>query len=295
MNAKQLLLLMLVCFYSSLIAQKLVSPENRWYYRFQGPNYMAFFKDSTLINGQYYFPLYTTTDSNLQKIEPSRYFFRQEQQRVYRLQANDLTSPEMLVYDFNFKVGDSIVFSSNNIIKVYKVDTVTLNDGSKRKRWTFYLDGLKLPVGGNMLRYCIEGVGFVGASGPFYTPERMYITIAQPGLSCFLQKDTYLYGSGVSCTVKIGINEGTSAKTLPTIPSIELLKHTPDGQVLYNLQEPGRYRYHLYNSQGALLASGIASQGNNELSLAFWPRGMYVLQILDEEHWRQKTYKLVRQ
>jgi hypothetical protein len=64
---------------------------------------------------------------------------------------------------------------------------------------------------------------------------------------------------------------------------------------MYHLQEPGSYRYHLYDSQGALLASGAASQGNNELSLAFWPKGIYVLQVLDVEHWRQKTFKLLRQ
>jgi hypothetical protein len=294
MNAKKLLLLILVCAYSGLMAQKLISTENRWYYRFQGPSYVALFKDSTLINGRYYFQLYITTDSNLQTIKPSGYFFRQVQQRVYRFWANDPTSPEMLVYDFNLKVGDSIIYNSSYAfdIKVNKVDTVTLNDGSKRKRWAFFQPSTTPPL---RLRYCIEGIGFVGASGPFYTPERMYITIAQPGLSCFFQKDTYLYGDGNSCTVRIGINEGTSTKTLPTIPHIELLKHTPDGQIMYHLQEPGRYRYHLYDSQGALLASGAASQGNNELSLAFWPKGMYVLQVLDEEHWRQKTFKLLRQ
>jgi hypothetical protein len=56
---------MLVCAYSGLMAQKLISTENRWYYLSEGSIYVAFFKDSTLIDGQYYFRLYTPISRRL--------------------------------------------------------------------------------------------------------------------------------------------------------------------------------------------------------------------------------------
>jgi hypothetical protein len=291
---KWFLLLFLTFFYGTIMAQKLVSLENQWHMLISGVGFNAYlFKDSTLINGKYYFKLYWTQDSSLKTINPTRYYLREQEGKVFRITENTSDDTEKLIYNFNFKIGDSISYSFGSKIKVYKIDTVELKNGEKRKRWTFSSPRFSNPLDQYYLRYCIEGIGFVGAPCVFFIPEQIYITTGGGNLECFFQKNTYLYGRGTSCAVKLGPTNST--KSLPTIPSIELLKHTPDGQVLYNLQEPGRYRYQLYNSQGALLASGIASQGNNELSLAFWPRGMYVLQILDEEHWRQKTYKLIRQ
>ena len=76
MNHSRLLIFCLILIPLLLPAQKMISLGNLWnihedpgFSAGSGTNYLNFFKDSLEINGQYYFQLYSSLDSNLNKIK----------------------------------------------------------------------------------------------------------------------------------------------------------------------------------------------------------------------------------
>lgn len=93
---------------------------------------LTFFKDSFEIGGKYCYQAY---DSIVNTLIPSRYYYREQAGIVYLYTGFvDPNMPnEQVIYNFNMEVGDSIVYERYQP-KVVKIDSVTLLDGSKRKR-----------------------------------------------------------------------------------------------------------------------------------------------------------------
>jgi hypothetical protein len=98
---------------------------------------------------------------------------------------------------------------------------------------------------------------------------------------------------GLSCSPKLA--DPVSTRNLQELKSLAVLQNLGDGELIYQLNESGNYQSKLFNAMGALLEQKAVSQGTNRLTLATLPGGIYFLQVIDLNNFRQKTLKLTRQ
>lgn len=295
------ILLLLISAAVSLQAQKFVNLDNRWrmiaYPNWVGTHpYLTFFKDSVEIEGKYYYQRYTSVDSTLQVIDATGEYYREEAGIIYHRWNNryPFLPKEIVIYNFNLNVGDSIDLV-NYRLKVVKIDSINLLDGSKRKRWEFSSNRRFFYY--NL--YWVEGIGSLNLET--LRPELATLTDGAHSFSCYFYKDELLYispydpgnNAGMTCATRLGADP-VSTRNLQELASLTILQNQGDGEIIFQLNEPGKYQYHLYNATGAMLQQSLLAQGTHRISLAPLPHGIYFLRILDTEHWQQKTLKLVR-
>ena len=117
---------------------KFVHSENLWQMSrpawISGPSYWqkSFSKDSIKIGDKYYFK-----EMKDDKFYPgwmdTGSYFREENGRVYELKDQR----EILHYDFNLNVGDSLLNEGNAKLKVKKVENIITSDGLSRRKLIF--------------------------------------------------------------------------------------------------------------------------------------------------------------
>lgn len=295
------ILLLLISTTYSAWAQKFVNLDNRWrmiaYPNWVGTHpYLTFFKDSTAIKGRYYYQSYTSIDSTLQIAEPTGDYYREEKGIVYYYNPTRYpdTLIEQIYYNFNLGVGDSIDLRNNYPLKVVKIDSITLLDGSKRKRWE--LSTRRFVVN----RYWVEGIGAIDLET--LRPPVAAISDGANSFSCYFYKNELLYSypygvgnnDGLSCAPRLGADP-VSTRDIRELSSLQVLQNYGDGQLAFRLEDPGQYQCKLFNATGALLEQKALSQGNNHFSLTAFPKGIYFLQVFDLKNLRQKTLKLIWQ
>ncbi len=279
----------------SLQAQKFVNLENRWRMTFidrgQTYAYLTFFKDSVEIGGKYYYRPYDSIVNNSKVYDE---YYREEAGIVYRFQHSGVPGApnEQVLYNFNMVVGDSIVYDRNFRLKVVKIDSITLLNGSKRKRWELTTRRYSYSL------FWVEGIGAIDIE-----TLRPYFASAPhvSNFSCYFHKNELLYSNpyhegnngGLSCSPNLA--DPVSARDLQELKNLEVLQNLGDGELIYQLNEPGNYHTKLFNAMGALLEQKAVFQGTNRLSLAVLPRGVYFLQVIDLNNFRQKTLKLIWQ
>lgn len=295
------ILLLVISATVSLQAQKFVNLENRW--RIVASNwgfihpYLTFFKDSIEIEGKYYYQRYTSIDSSLQVIDATGEYYREEAGVVYYYGSylNPNFPKELVMYNFNLNVGDSISFSYYRL-KVINIDSITLLDGSKRKRWEFSSNRRFI----SSKIYWVEGIGSLSLQT--LRPDLATLIDSGNDFSCYFHKGELLYSSpshpgnnaGQSCATRLGADP-VSTRDLQELKSLEVLQNLGDGELIFHLNESGNYQTRLFNAVGALLEQKAVSQGTNRLTLAALPRVIYFLQVIDLNNFRQKTLKLTRQ
>lgn len=293
------ILLVLISTTFSLQAQKIVSLDNRW--RIIASNwgfihpYLTFFKDSIEIEGKYYYQRYTSIDSNLQVINATGEYYHEEAGVVYYYgnYLNPNFPEELVMYNFNLNVGDSISFRYYGL-KVIKTDSITLLDGSKRKRWEFSSN--RKFFSSNL--YWVEGIGSLNLQT--LRPDLATLTDSGNDFSCYFYKGELLYSSpshpgnngGQNCAPRLGADP-VSTRDLQELKRLEILQNLGDGEVIFQLNESGRYQCLLYTATGALLEQKVLGQGIQRISLSAFPRGMYFLRVLNTERRQQKTLKVV--
>lgn len=298
MNKCYLLFLCCFSFTRLAFAQRMIDVDNRW--RFYQPGdfsgygrgfYAVFFKDSIEINGKFYLQAYVTTDSTFQDVSATNEFYREENGMLY--QRNERLKSEELLYNFNLNEGDSIVYavdffpSRQQVIKVLKVDIIQLHNQDKRKRLTVY----NPQYGKRNFRYWIEGIG-----GTFQTfnPKLMYISDGGSSLSCFFHKDEYTYGEyDDKCPEKLGRIIIDNIREVQPLQGVQLLQSRGDGNISFRLENPGHYHFKVYNTLGSLLKTQAIRQGDHFVDVTKFPKGIYFLQIYDQQAQRQKTYKFL--
>lgn len=295
------IILLLFSTVTSLQAQKFVNLDNRW--RIIASNwgfihpYLTFFKDSVEIEGKHYYQRYTSIDSSLQVVNPTGEYYREEAGIVYYYGSylNPNFPKELVMYNFNLKVGDSINFSYYRL-KVINIDSITLLDGSKRKRWEFSSNSRFI----SSKIYWVESIGSLSLQT--LRPDLATLLDSGNDFSCYFYKGELLYSSpshpgnnaGQSCAPRLGADP-VSTRNLQELTSIEVLQNQGDGTIVFQLNEPGKYQYHLYSATGALLEQKTLGQGVHHVSLGAFPQGMYFLRVMDTEKLQQKTLKIVKQ
>lgn len=285
------ILLLLTCVAFSAKAQKFVSLDNRWRMDRQDWSatykYITFFKDSVEIDGKYYYQSY---DSVVNVLTPRRDYFRQEGGIVYYYWDNGSPNgpKEQVIYNFNMAVGDSIVYHNNYRLKVVKIDSISLLDGSKRKRLELTTNYFRYNL------YWVEGIG--GIDIETLRPHYATISDGTSTFSCYFYKNEARYSNqyyAEGCALNLA--NPVSTHNLQELTSIEVLQNQGDGTIVFQLNEPGKYQYHLYSATGALLEQKTLGQGVHHVSLGAFPQGMYFMRVIDTEKLQQKTLKIVKQ
>lgn len=294
------ILLVLISATFSLQAQKFVSLENRW--RIIASNwgfihpYLTFFKDSVEIEGKYYYQRYTSIDSSLQVINATGEYYREEAGVVYYYGSylNPNFPKELVMYNFNLNVGDSISFRYYGL-KVINIDSITLLDGSKRKRWEFSTNRRFI----FSKLYWVEGIGSLNLQT--LRPDLATLIDSGNNFSCYFYKGELLYSSpshpgnnaGQSCAPRLGADP-VNTRNLQELNSLQVLQNSGDGTIVFQLNEPGKYQCYLYNVTGAKLVQKSLDQGIHRISLAAFSQGMYFLRVMDTEKLQQKTLRVVK-
>lgn len=282
---------------TALYAQKMISVDNRWNFYNSGDFsgygrgiYASFFKDSVEIDGKYYYQAYSTEDSTFRDFHATGAFYREVNGIVY--QRHLTQNAEEITYNFNLNTGDSIIYmlgTFQQIVKVLGVDSIQLLDKTKRKRLTLY--NPRYPLKESNFRYWIEGIGGLFAT---FNPSLMYASDGSSSLTCFFHKGDYTYGYYKDkCPDKLGRIIIDNTKEIKPLQGVKLLQNLGDGNISFRLENPGQYQCKVYNTLGSLLQTQIARQGDNFISAASFPKGIYFLQIYDLENQRQKTFKLL--
>lgn len=171
---------------------------------------------------------------------------------------------EDLIYDFNAAVGDSIP-SYNSKVMVTAIDSVLL-DGVFHKRYKTTDTGYYVIEGVGSSRGLIPGLDDGSANTQFF---------------CFTDSAlVYEPDTTVPCTTvyPFGFHEGVLQPG-----NEELVSITPNpASHAVQLAAPGKNRWHVaaYNYTGQRIWQGDL-QGNAEVSVAEWPRGVYVVRFDD--------------
>jgi len=152
---------------SNLAAQKFVNSANTWLTIDRcllgntGSTYFLSFGEDTLVDGLVYKELLAEDNAN-SFVHTVGHLFREENNQVY-FRSND-TETEVLMYDFNLALGDTIVNMFHGQLKVVSVDMISLKSGEQRRR----LHLSKPPATVPQFTW-IEGVGSpTGTHDPFW-------------------------------------------------------------------------------------------------------------------------------
>lgn len=270
------ILILFFLFYQNVNSQSFAEEGNQWSmrsYTFAGPYSITYrIEGDTIINGIDYKKMLGTSEDpslavnwNLSKI------IREDStQKVYQLNAS--SNEESVIYDFGLSVGDTIVSNvspeQNSIVTT--VDSIELNDGTKRKRLT--ITSLYCPDW-NIEEFWIEGIG--GENYAFYYVDVFCQTDTGLSLRCFSNNGNFLLGSadGTNCFVPTSINEleQTAIKIFPN-PTQDVLNLAYDETLkVVNLK--------FFNYQGQFVKSLQVESDLSQISISNFPKGVYYLNI----------------
>ena len=224
---RKLLLICIILLPALIKAQQYVPfPDSNvswseFYYGQAGPNlkYTYFIQGDTNINSQLYHKIYSNDSS-------STFFYigglRKYNKKIYFIDKN--CSHDILLYDFNLTIGDSIKSSCilcdttlSLYMKVVTIDSVLLPDMTYRKRINFDW--------GSIYSW-IEGIGSI--FGLLYPENNCSTCICWTELVCFKHNDTtlYLHEDNVSCfDYVVSINELKKNQIYLMFIQIPLLIH----------------------------------------------------------------------
>jgi len=145
--------------------------------------YTLFIQGDTTLNTLHYHKIYSNDSSSISYVGG----LRENNRRIYYFDKN--CSHDILLYDFNLNIGDSILLSCMYCdttypmyMKVVSIDSILLSDMTYRKEINFNW--------GPSMSW-IEGIGSkFGLLYPFYT---CILCICSTELVCFKQNDTIFY------------------------------------------------------------------------------------------------------
>ncbi|MEA4974688.1 MAG: T9SS type A sorting domain-containing protein [Paludibacter sp.] len=188
--------------------KKYLADDACWTYTISGINYQTYLNGDTIIAGISYKKVYNRLPEFMGDSSNSCPFIyggyngaiREESGKIYANIDNQyLNYGDVLLYDFTAKVGDTIPckFGYPDYVVVTNIDTVTLLNGEKRKRFIFPFNSW------------IEGIG---SSFMLLQPQGDARTCAETSsLVCFNQNNLQLYSewcySGDCCNITDGINQ----------------------------------------------------------------------------------------
>lgn len=268
-------------------AQSWVNTDNRWHIQLnctgggfgRSQVYGFFFRDSLTFNGKMYRQLYETLDSTFQDADSTGYWYREENDKVY-IYEPQYSTPERLIYNFNLKVDDTLTIEngfSREQIKVVFVDSVTLMDGSKRKRLTITSNA---PFTRDTAIW-IEGIGSEVA--PLDT-KSMFISDCQESLNCFYLQNRWVYQRAFqSCTLygdPVSVHDIPELADMKVFPNPFTTEFYLDAALLEGFKPPADYSIAVFDLQGKqMYHTEVAWVNDLRINTDTWRSGLYLLVI----------------
>ena len=269
------LLISIFLFPSTTHSQNITDEGNEWkiaYYNWmQGwitsPYYL---EGDTVINGKNYKKIFTDIDNPDQSLV---YLIREDStKKVYSLFANT----EALIYDFGAEVGDTIKssFVDTMFAIVESVDSVTLTDGTKRKRQKIVPLNFLNILGDE---YWIEGIG--GSLIAFKDISTFSAADADTRLNCFSNNSQIIYGPLLAneCDLVLPTEDLLDASfSISPNPVWDVFFIKNESAESYSIQ------YELIDQQGITILKNekeISQNQSIEVKTDHLPSGIYFLNI----------------
>ncbi len=269
------ILIFIFLFCQNLNSQSFVDEGNQWSlvsYAFNGNAYNSTYRieGDTLINGIVHKKMWhTNEDPSIGNWTLEKIIREDSTQKVFQHIG---IIDDLLIYDFGLSVGDTIFSNINpdEMAIVGAIDSIELNDGSKRKRLD--LNSLTCP-NLNDSEYWIEGIGGVSHAMSFI--ENFCATDIGRFLRCFSNDGSFLYGptDGSTCFIINSTDEieESKIKVFPN-PTQDILNLEYDEML--KIEE-----LNILNFNGQVIKSFQVENGFSQINISDFPIGVYYLKI----------------
>lgn len=261
----------------------------------QNPNFVATmttvfgFQGDTLINGNLWFKLYSTSDSLFQNNLVFKGLTRTDNNRVLFLDpSNQLDT----LYDFNISLGDSVLFNLYGQfpekIPVINIDSIQIN-GQFYRRFHF-AEPTIINAFDLLSEVWIEGIGSI--HGPIFTnfpikfsteiPDSLILTCTYSNSQQFWQHPSY---NSCYLNIVLGIDKKTKTDlTFYPNPVQDIIK--------LNLTKPDYYEINIFNSAGQKLLQKTITSDVLTIDLTSLNDGIYFITVDNKtERWTSKIIK----
>lgn len=214
-------------------------------------------------------------EKGLVRVDGNKVLFKPFPEYEQFIGINNYNGDPIVIYDFSLKTGDSInIYSYGQKEEIVNVDSVTLNDGNKRKRLTF----------GNSGHSFIEGMGSIDHS-PFFMVWNITTCQDEATLVCCNVNEDLLYINSdyVDCDGTLVGNELIETEKLKIFIDNELLR------IVFN--EEKSFDVALYNINGILSKQQKKNLNEATLQLSNLIKGIYIVHITSGyKTYSQKIY-----
>ncbi len=264
----------------SVFAQSLIGENKQWFigeiFITQPPKTsIVRMEGDTIIDNRVYKKLFGTRDTVNQEWSPFQVFIREDSIKKIWLRSPD--NEETLLYDFNLMVGDSFLIDNGGgwtcSIPVIEVDSVTLNNGERRKRIIFSYQAF-----GDMEDevYWVEGIG--SQFGLLYHTDA-YCQNPDFGqwLRCYFEDGQRQFGQvpDGECFYEFI----TNTDDLDTQTSFSIYPNPASEQLTITLPGSQRRNWELLNYHGQRIRQGEVNNTGDQISVVALPSGIYFLKI----------------
>ncbi len=280
---KNILFLPLLFCTFSILAQSLVGENKQWYigevFITQPPvTTIMKMEGDTLVDNKLYKKIYLTRDTVNQEWTLFSGIIREDStKKVWLRRPGFVDDEEKLLFDFNLVVGDSFFIDNGGgwtcSIPVIAVDSVSLTNGERRKRITFSYQFF-----GDMEdeTFWIEGIG--SQFGVLYHTAA-YCENIDFGrwIRCYFEDGQRQFGQ---------VPEGecfyefiTNTNDLDTQIGFSIYPNPASDELTIKLPDTQSRKWELFNYQGQRIRHGEIKNGDDQISVAILPRGIYLLSI----------------
>jgi len=272
--------------------KKYLANDACWTYTISGINYQTYLNGDTVIAGISYKKVYNRlpmgNSSNSCPYISGGYdgAIREENGKIYANIDNQYRNyGDLLLYDFTVKVGDTIhvKFGNPDYLVVTKIDTVTLLNGEKRKRFIFPFNSW------------IEGIG---SSYMLLQPQGDATTCMETSLLvCFKQNDIQMYkdyrwcSTGNCCDVTDGIDQNKQ-----NAPSVKLSPNPITDRSILKWDSAEVFSILIVSDLLGKMVRTIDTRGTTEISLNRndFDKGLYIGRLISTNG-METTVKIIVQ
>lgn len=245
-------------------------------------------ENDTIINGINYSMIYTDVDTG-----STWCAFREENKRIYFL-FPDRNNEEILLYDFNLEVGDTMFYYFEDIFEttqhhkvVTAIDTIRLTNGEIRHKWTLEPFIPWVENYSAIGDIWVDGIGSIDWQGLF---NPLVTLVATNGdnyhLGLFCHNDTTLfYNPPCPYFYVFGCYLETSVKSFEDISNyISIYPNPAQNQVTIDCQEQKIKDVEVINIIGKVLKRiEIHDDSHFIVGISDLPAGIYLLKFTTDE------------
>ncbi len=268
----------------SLKAQEIVNSQKLWSVLTGHclPDYTTYttsffkFDEDTIIEGKLYQQVFISEDEFQEEWFFYGSFIREENKKVY---LREYFGEEGLIYDFNLKMGDTVVVNNPRAISevslvLTEIDSVETTDGH-RKRWQLTNDEFMIP------EYWIEGIGSMG--GVLNSSIEVFGGLCGTNILLCEEEEgntIYLNPEYEFCYYLL-LDDGNDIRAQEN--SFDII-YRPSSQVVELIFNGSENRsIHLTDINGRMINRGQSADNNVLLPLKGNSKGLYIISVIQND------------